>query len=150
MDILPVNLSQIARTITDELQSSQPDRLADITIADNLVDSADPRLMRIVLENLLGNAWKFTGKKEKTEIEFGSTTEDNKKVYFVRDNGAGFNMENSKKLFAPFQRFHSAEEFSGTGIGLALIQRIIIRHGGSVWAQSQPDRGTTIYFTLHD
>ena len=150
MDIVPVNLSQIARAVTEELQSSHQGRLVDMTITDNLVDSADPRLMRIVLENLIGNAWKFTGKKEKAEIEFAARIEGNKKVYFVRDNGAGFNMENSKKLFAPFQRFHSAEEFSGTGIGLALIQRIIIRHGGRVWAQSQLDQGTTIYFTLHD
>ncbi|MDM7988728.1 MAG: PAS domain S-box protein [Smithella sp.] len=150
MDIVPVNLSQIARAVADELQSAHQDRLINITITDNLVDSADPRLMRIVLENLIGNAWKFTGKKEKAEIEFSARTEGNQKVYYVRDNGAGFNMENSKKLFAPFQRFHSAEEFSGTGIGLALIQRIIIRHGGRVWAQSHLDRGTTIYFTLHD
>ncbi len=149
MDIVPVNLSQIAKAVAEELQSSRPDRRADITIAEDLMDYADQRLMRIVLENLMGNAWKFTGKKERPEIEFAAKTEGGKKVYFVRDNGAGFNMENSKKLFAPFQRFHSAEEFSGTGIGLALIQRIIIRHGGSVWAQSQPDKGTTIYFTLH-
>ena len=149
MDMLPVNLSVIARSICDELINSQPDRIADITIADNLTDSADPRLMRVMLENILGNAWKFTGKKEKTEIEVGATVRNDQKVYFVRDNGAGFDMERSKKMFAPFQRFHSVDEFPGTGIGLAIVNRIIGRHEGHVWAESHPGQGTTIYFTLH-
>ncbi|HNY49054.1 MAG TPA: PAS domain S-box protein [Smithella sp.] len=150
MDVVKVNLSTIATAIMKELQSSQPPRNASIIIADRLEDSADPRLMRIMLENILGNAWKFTGKKGKTEIEFGQTCKDGKKVYFIRDNGAGFDMEHSKKMFAPFQRFHSMEEFPGTGIGLAIVNRIVSRHEGSVWVESLPGRGTTVYFTLHD
>ena len=105
--------------------------------------------MRVMLENILGNAWKFTGKKENTEIEVGATVRNDQKVYFVRDNGAGFDMERSKKMFAPFQRFHSVDEFPGTGIGLAIVNRIIGRHEGHVWAESHPGQGTTIYFTLH-
>lgn len=150
MDLVPVNLSTIARSILKELQSTDPERIASIIIDDHLEDSADPRLMRIMLENILANAWKFTGKKEKTEIEFGHTVKNGKKVYFIRDNGAGFDMEHSKKMFAPFQRFHSMEEFPGTGIGLAIVNRIVGRHGGSVWIESLPDRGTTVYFILHD
>ena len=150
MDVVPVDLSTIAKSILDELQRAQPERLASIIIADHLEDSADPRLMRIMLENILANAWKFTGKKEKTEIEFNIIHKNGQKVYFIHDNGAGFDMEHSKKMFAPFQRFHSMEEFPGTGIGLAIVNRIIGRHEGRVWVESLPDRGTTVYFTLHD
>jgi PAS domain S-box-containing protein len=150
MEIIPLNLSGLARAVNDELQSTEPGRLADITITEGLVASVDPRLMRIAFENLLGNAWKFTGKKEKTEIEFGVTMENNRKTYFIRDNGAGFDMENSKNLFAPFQRFHSVEEYPGTGIGLAIINRIIVRHGGRAWIKSNVDEGTTVFFTLND
>jgi len=150
MDIVPVNLTRMARSIMDGLQKSQPQRLANIKIADSLEDSADPRLIRIVLENLFGNAWKFTGKKTIAEIEFKSIKKDKKKVYFIRDNGAGFDMEYGEKLFAPFQRLHNVEEYSGTGIGLATVKRIIIRHGGTVWAEGEPGQGATFYFTLHE
>jgi PAS domain S-box-containing protein len=148
MDIIKVNLSNIAKSITDELRKSQPQRIVNIKIADSLDESADPRLMRIVLENLLGNAWKFTGKNEPAEIEFGLIKKDKEEVYFVRDNGAGFDMEYAHKLFAPFQRLHNIEEYPGTGIGLAIIKRIIHRHGGKVWAEGVPDKGATFYFTL--
>jgi light-regulated signal transduction histidine kinase (bacteriophytochrome) len=150
MDIGPVNLSTIARSITDELHHTQPERHAEFIIADNLEALADPGLIRVVFENLFGNAWKFTGKQEKTEIEFGLTTKDNQNVYFIRDNGAGFDMENAGKLFAPFQRLHSIEEYSGTGIGLAIVKRIINRHGGRIWAEAQPGKGATFYFTLQE
>jgi PAS domain S-box-containing protein len=150
MDIVPVNLTQIARSIMDGLQKSQPQRLVNIKIAESLEDSADPRLMRVVLENLLGNAWKFTGKKTITEIEFNSIEKDAKKIYFIRDNGAGFDMEYGEKLFAPFQRLHNIEEYSGTGIGLATVKRIISRHGGTVWGEGEPRQGATFYFTLHE
>jgi light-regulated signal transduction histidine kinase (bacteriophytochrome) len=150
MDIVPLNLSRMARSIIDGLQESQPQRLVNIKIAQSLEDSADPRLIRIVLENLLGNAWKFSGRKTIAEIEFNSINKDNKKVYFVRDNGAGFDMEYAEKLFAPFQRLHSIEEYSGTGIGLATVKRIISRHGGTVWAEGEPGQGATFYFTLHE
>jgi len=148
MDIIKVNLSNIAKSITDELRKSQPQRIVNIKIADSLEDWADPRLMRIVLENLLGNAWKFTGEKEPAEIEFGLIKKDKAEIYFVRDNGAGFDMEYEHKLFAPFQRLHNIEEYPGTGIGLAIIKRIIHRHGGKVWAEGEPDKGATFYFTL--
>ena len=150
MDIVPVNLSRMARSIMDGLQESQPQRLVNIKIAEPMEDSADPRLIRIVLENLLVNAWKFSGKKTIAEIEFNSIYKDKKKVYFVRDNGAGFDMEYAEKLFAPFQRLHSIEEYSGTGIGLATVKRIISRHGGTVWAEGEPGHGSIFYFTLHE
>ncbi len=150
MDILPVNLTRMAKAIMDSLQKSQPQRIAIIKIADSLEDSADPRLIRIVLENLLGNAWKFTEKKSIAEIEFKSVKKDKKKAYLIRDNGAGFDMEYAERLFAPFQRLHSVEEYSGTGIGLATVKRIISRHGGTVWAEGKPGQGATFYFTLHE
>jgi len=150
MDIVPVNLTRMARSIIDELQKSHPQRIVNIKIAGSLEDSADPRLIRIVLENLLGNAWKFTEKKTVAEIEFGSTKQDHKKVYFIRDNGAGFDMEYADKLFAPFQRLHNVDEYPGTGIGLATVRRIINRHGGTVRAEGLPGHGATFYFTLQE
>ena len=150
MDIVPVNMTRMARSIIDELQRSHPQRIVNIKIAGSLEDSADPRLIRIVLENLLGNAWKFTGKKPIAEIEFGSTKKDNKTVYFIRDNGAGFDMEYADKLFAPFQRLHNVEEYPGTGIGLATVKRIVHRHGGTVRAEGSPGQGATFYFTLQE
>lgn len=150
MDIVPLNLTRMARAVIDELQKSHPRRIANIKIADTLEDFADPRLIRIVLENLLGNAWKFTGKKPVAEIEFGSIKKNNKKIYFIRDNGAGFDMEYAEKLFAPFQRLHNVEEYPGTGIGLATVKRIIHRHGGTVWAEGLPGQGATFYFTLQE
>jgi len=150
MEIMPVNMTRMAQSIIDELQKTHPQRIVNIKVAGSLEDSADPRLIRIVLENLLGNAWKFTGKKTMAEIEFGSTTKDNTKVYFIRDNGAGFDMEYAEKLFAPFQRLHNAEEYPGTGIGLATVKRIIHRHGGTVRAEGLPGEGATFYFTLQE
>ena len=148
MNIEKVNLTQIARSVIDELQKSQPERLINIKIADGLEDTADSRLMRVALENLLGNAWKFTGKQAEAVIEFGATKEGGRKVYFIRDNGAGFDMAYVDKLFAPFQRLHTMEEYPGTGIGLATVQRIINRHGGRVWAKGQVGKGATFYFSL--
>jgi PAS domain S-box-containing protein len=150
MDIVPVNMTRMAQSIIYELQKSHPQRIVNIKIAGSLEDSADPRLIRIVLENLLGNAWKFTGKKTIAEIEFGSTKKDNKKVYFIRDNGAGFDMEYAERIFAPFQRLHNVEEYPGTGIGLATVRRIINRHGGTVRAEGVPGQGATFYFTLQE
>ena len=148
MDILKINLSNIAESIIDELKKSQPERQVNIKIAKSLEDFADPRLIRIVLENLIGNAWKFTEKKSNAEIEFGTMEKEDKKVYFIRDNGAGFDMDYANKLFAPFQRLHNIDEYPGTGIGLAIIKRIIHRLGGTVWAEGKPDHGATFYFTL--
>ena len=148
MNVIKVNLSNIAKSIMDELRKSRPERLVHINIAASMEDLADPRLIRIVLENLLGNAWKFTEKQVKAEIEFGLIKKDNEKVYFVRDNGAGFDMKYANKLFAPFQRLHSFDEYPGTGIGLAIIKRIIYRQGGKVWAEAEVDKGATVFFTL--
>jgi light-regulated signal transduction histidine kinase (bacteriophytochrome) len=148
MNVEKVNLTRIARSVIDELQKSQPERLINIKIADGLEDTADPRLMRVALENLLGNAWKFTGKQAEAVIEFGATKEGERKVYFIRDNGAGFDMAYVDKLFSPFQRLHTMEEYPGTGIGLATVRRIINRHGGRVWVEGQVDKGATFYFSL--
>jgi light-regulated signal transduction histidine kinase (bacteriophytochrome) len=143
-----INLALLARKATADLQRENPDRKVEFMIADNVISNADPALMIIVLENLLGNAWKFTSKKDKALIEFGKEEKDGKTVYFVRDNGVGFNMAKVNRLFTPFQRLHSDVEFSGTGIGLATVQRIIHRHGGTIWAEAAPDAGATFYFTL--
>ena len=150
INIDKVNLTRIARSVINELQESKPQRHVDIRIADDLEDNADSRLMHIMLENLLGNAWKFTEKQSTAVIEFGFTMEGKKKIYFVRDNGAGFDMTYMDKLFTPFQRLHTAEEYPGTGIGLATVRRIIHRHGGNIWAEGQVGKGATFYFTLHE
>jgi hypothetical protein len=144
-----VDLSRAAREITHNLQDSAPTRLADFTIAERMVVQGDQGLLRIALENLLSNAWKFTARKERAQIEFGSGTDtEGRTVYFVRDNGAGFDPKYAAKLFSPFQRLHSETQFPGTGIGLATVQRIIHRHGGQVWAESAVNCGAGFYFTL--
>jgi light-regulated signal transduction histidine kinase (bacteriophytochrome) len=143
-----VNLSAIVENIAGELRQLDPERKAVFRIAPNLTAHADPRLMRIALENLLRNAWKFTGNIPAAEIEFGTSRKDREPVYFIRDNGAGFDMAFAAKLFGVFQRLHPEAEFAGTGIGLATVARIITRHGGKVWAEAAVDQGATFYFTL--
>jgi PAS domain S-box-containing protein len=150
MNIGKVNLTRIAQSVIDELQKSQPQRHVDIRIANGLEVRADAGLMSIVLENLLCNAWKFTEKQAEAVIEFGLTAQDGKKVYFIRDNGAGFDMAFADKLFSPFQRLHSMEEYPGTGIGLATVRRIINRHGGKIRAEGQTGKGATFYFSLQE
>jgi signal transduction histidine kinase len=110
----------------------------------------DPTLLRLVLENLLGNAWKYSGQNPSARIEFASTRTDGRRVFVVRDNGAGFDMRAADRLFGLFQRLHSAKDFPGTGVGLASVRRIVQRHGGEVWAESEPGRGAAFYFTLAD
>jgi signal transduction histidine kinase len=184
-----VNLTLIARKITDRLRASQPERQAEFVLDEGLIVLGDAHLLDIALENLLENAWKFTGKREKAVIEFGATqlrnaeygtrefgipsppspllgesstlegegkgggnseirTPKSEIVYFVRDNGVGFDMTHADKLFQPFQRVHGRGEFPGTGIGLATVKRIIDRHGGRVWIKGESEKGTTVYFTL--
>ncbi|HLB81682.1 MAG TPA: PAS domain S-box protein [Gemmatimonadales bacterium] len=143
-----VNLSVLAAAAVVDLQKSDPERHVTFAIAPDLVARADVGLMRIVLQNLLGNAWKFTGKRPGAHVEFGVTAHDGRRAYFVRDDGAGFDMAYADKLFGAFQRLHGTAEFPGSGIGLATVQRIIRRHGGQVWAEGAPDRGATFYFTL--
>jgi PAS domain S-box-containing protein len=142
-----VDLTVVAQEIMQELTSSEPLRHARFAIAENLQAKGDARLLRVVLENLLGNAWKFTANRPEAQIEFGYKpgSED---IYRVQDNGAGFDMSFAHKLFGAFQRLHAAKDFSGNGIGLATVQRIIRRHGGQIWAESVVDRGAAFYFTL--
>ncbi len=143
-----VDLSALARSVAEQLQQTQPDRQVEWEIADGLVAEGDPHLLGLALQNLIGNAWKFTGKQAHARIEFGSLTKDGQLAYFVGDNGAGFDMAYVDKLFRAFQRLHAANEFEGTGIGLATVQRIVRRHGGRVWAESAIGQGATFYFTL--
>jgi PAS domain S-box-containing protein len=146
----PTNLSALVHSIGAELQQGDPTRQVEFVVAKDVMANGDPALLRVVLENLLSNAWKFTGRQAAARIEFGSMPQGDKKVAnFVRDNGAGFNMKYADKLFGTFQRFHSQDEFPGTGIGLASVQRIVHRHGGRIWAQSMVGEGTTFYFTLN-
>jgi signal transduction histidine kinase len=143
-----VDLHAMAHEVAIFLKQGDPERQVDLRIADGLPVNADADLMRVVLENLFGNAWKYTGKREQAVIEFGSTEIDGKLVYFIRDNGIGFDKMKADKLFVPFQRLPGAEAFRGFGIGLATVERIIRSHGGSIWAEGEPDKGATFYFTL--
>ncbi len=144
----PVNLSSIMHTIAESLRKQHPDRSAEFVITDGVLAYGDERLLSVAMENLASNAWKFSEKAPGTVIEFGTVEKDKKQVFFVRDNGVGFNMHYAGKLFSPFQRLHKADEFPGTGIGLATVKRIINRHGGQVWIESEEGKGTTVYFTL--
>lgn len=143
-----VDLTAMTSSIFERLRQENPDRNPAFVVIPDARAHADPRLIRVVLENLLSNAWKFTGKTSEARIEFGAMEEEGRKVYYVRDNGAGFDMAYASRLFKPFERLHQMTEFDGTGIGLATVHRIIERHGGRVWAEGVPDRGATIYFTL--
>ncbi|HKQ29916.1 MAG TPA: ATP-binding protein [Burkholderiales bacterium] len=144
-----IDLSVLARDVLDTLQYQDPQRRVDAVLTPTLKVRGDARLLRIALENLLGNAWKFTGGQSQAKIELGMQVCDGTPpVYYVRDNGAGFDMAYASKLFAPFQRLHTAEQFPGTGIGLATVQRIVVKHGGRIWAEAMPDSGAAFYFTL--
>lgn len=143
-----VDLTAIARQIVEELKKTAPERQVDIHIAEGLVAKGDPRLVHVALLNLLGNAWKFTARREHAMIEFGLGQREGVPTFFVKDNGAGFDMNYGNKLFGAFQRLHTAAEFEGSGIGLATVQRIVRRHGGNVWAEGTPGQGATFYFTL--
>ena len=148
LQVAEVDLSALATALAAELQKSDPQRAVTFTIAPDLIARADAGLLRIVLQNLLANAWKFTGKRARAHVEVGAIAHDGRRAFFVRDDGAGFDMAYAAKLFGAFQRLHGAAEFPGSGIGLATVQRIIHRHGGEVWAEGAPDRGATFYFTL--
>ncbi|HYF92084.1 MAG TPA: GAF domain-containing protein [Symbiobacteriaceae bacterium] len=143
-----VNLTLLARSVLADLERDRPDHKVCVTVADGLRAHGDERLLRLVLQNLLANAWKFTSRRAQPEISVGAEEQDGKTVFFVKDNGAGFDMAYADRLFAPFQRLHLSTEFEGTGIGLATVQRVIQRHGGRVWAEGKVDQGATFYFTL--
>src|SRR2546428_8271700 len=143
-----VDLSGMARDIVAELQRATPERHVEFAIAPGLEARGDPRLLRVALDNLLRNGWKYTAKQPRPQIEFASTNVNGERAFVVRDNGAGFDMKYADKLFGVFQRLHSAAEFEGTGVGLATVRRIITRHGGRIWAEGAVDPGATFYFTL--
>jgi PAS domain S-box-containing protein len=143
-----IDLSGLVRLSAAQLAAADPGRRVKVEIEDNLWTRADPQLARVLFDNLLGNAWKFTGKVAAAEIEFGSRVHDGERALFVRDNGAGFDMAHAAKLFAPFQRVHTVAEFPGTGIGLATVQRIVHRHGGQIWAEGRVGAGATFHLTL--
>jgi two-component system, NtrC family, sensor kinase len=147
LDRAETDLSSIARSVAERFARAAPDRQVELHLLDQLVANCDSHLLTIVFENLIGNAWKFTGKRGDARIEIGATGQ-NPPTYFVRDNGAGFDMSYASKLFGVFQRLHSAAEFEGTGIGLATVQRIIRRHGGRIWAEGEVGSGATFFFTL--
>jgi light-regulated signal transduction histidine kinase (bacteriophytochrome) len=146
----PVDLAAVAQAILVQLRREQPNRSIELVAPAEIPVFGDARLLRIVLDNLLGNAWKYTRHCTHARIELGQTTQAEGPVYFVRDNGAGFNMAYADKLFAVFQRLHAVDEFEGTGIGLATVQRIVHRHHGSVWAEGEVGSGATFYFTLEE
>jgi PAS domain S-box-containing protein len=143
-----VDLDLVVSSILAELRKAAPERDVQLEIMEGVTALADHGLMKIALDNLIGNAWKFTSKTEKARIEFGSRENEGKPLYYIRDNGAGFDPANADKMFRPFQRLHSEKEFEGTGIGLAIVERIVRRHGGKVWAEGEPGKGATVYFTL--
>ena len=144
----PVNLSQLAVLVVEELRRTAPERRALVRIQPELIVQGDPTLLRMVLENLLGNAWKYSGKREQAEIRFERQQQGGQLVYMVADNGAGFDMRFAERLFGVFQRLHSASDFQGTGVGLASVRRIVHRHGGEIWAESEVGQGARFYFTL--
>jgi light-regulated signal transduction histidine kinase (bacteriophytochrome) len=140
-------LSAIAQQIAGDLAKSEPGRKVEFAIAPGVSANGDERLLRLVVDNLLRNAWKFTGKQPQARIEFGRTNGE-ASPFFVRDNGLGFDMAYAGKLFGVFQRLHSPAEFAGSGVGLAIVQRVVNRHGGRVWADAKVNSGATFYFTL--
>lgn len=148
LDLQPVNVTDLVRNIVAELRGAEPERTVEIKVEDGLVAYADPSLIAAVLQNLVGNAWKFSAKKAHARIEVGQMNQGAEPVFYVRDNGAGFDMAHSQKLFNAFVRLHTTTEFEGTGIGLATVRRIIARHNGRIWAEAGVDRGTTFFFTL--
>ena len=149
-EIRPVyfDLGEMAQSIAGELSASEPERDVKFNIQKGLMVKADLSLLKIALSNLIGNAWKYTGKHASANIEFGAKEENGEKIFYVKDDGAGFDMDYADKLFHPFNRLHTSSEFSGTGIGLATVQRIIGRHGGRIWVEAEVEKGAAFYFTL--
>jgi signal transduction histidine kinase len=143
-----VDLTAMARDLAGQLREAEPARKIDIAIEPNLTCNGDAHLLRVVLDNLLRNSWKYSAKQTDGKIEFASTSQNGERVFFIRDNGAGFDMKYADKLFGVFQRLHSPSEFEGTGVGLATVRRVITRHGGRIWAKGAVNEGATFYFTV--
>ena len=148
INIQKINLSEIVAEICDDLLINDPERSVEIVIQPNVIAEADLQLIHVALSNLLGNAWKFTSKQKNANIEFGMKEQDGREIYYIKDDGAGFDMNYKDKLFGAFQRLHGFEDFSGSGIGLATVKRVIGRHGGEVWAVGEVGKGATFYFTI--
>jgi signal transduction histidine kinase len=148
MRLESVNLSSLAQSIMEELKANQPERQVELNISPEIIAKGDKNLLQIGLRNILENSWKYTGKSPTARIEFGVLNESGEKVYYIRDNGIGFDMQYASKLFQPFQRLHTIKEYPGTGIGLATVQRVIRRHNGRIWAEAESGKGATFYFTL--
>lgn len=148
LNLRPVDLTALSQSVREDCHQAEPGRHVDWVIMENLTATADADLLRVVIENLIGNSWKYTGKVQFPRIEFGVTYHCAQPVFYVRDNGAGFDMAGADKLFGIFQRLHDGKEFPGTGIGLATVHRIIHRHGGRVWAEAAVNHGATFFFTL--
>jgi len=144
-----VNLSQLAKDSMESLRKRAPDKTVTMNVIPDIMGNGDPGLIGVVMSNLMNNAWKYSQKSEQINIMFGVENKNGETVYYVKDNGVGFKMQYADKIFSAFQRLHSSTEYEGTGIGLATVQRIIHRHGGQVWAKSEPNQGATFYFTLH-
>jgi light-regulated signal transduction histidine kinase (bacteriophytochrome) len=143
-----VDLSDLARRVIAKLKAAESDRKVETSVQDGMSVRGDPDLLGVALDNLIGNSWKFTSKRQDAKIEFGSKLLDGCRVYYVHDNGVGFDKSLTDKLFLPFQRLHSDSDYAGSGIGLTLVSRIVSRHNGRVWADGELDRGATFYFTL--
>jgi signal transduction histidine kinase len=143
-----VDLSAMVASVVADLQIAQPERRVEVVISADLVVDADPVLLHVILTNLLGNAWKFTATHEAARIEVGVSDADGERAFFVRDDGAGFDMDTAQHLFGAFQRLHTDTEFEGDGIGLATVQRLVARHGGHVWAEAEVEKGAAFFFTL--
>jgi light-regulated signal transduction histidine kinase (bacteriophytochrome) len=150
MDLQPVDLSEMAQNILRHLAESQPERKVDVHIQPGLRVTADPVLMRVALDNLLGNAWKYTDKQPRARIEFSRSEKADDESFVIKDNGVGFDMRYADKLFGSFQRLHKASEYEGTGIGLATVQRIIHRHGGRIRGEAELNKGASFYFTISE
>jgi signal transduction histidine kinase len=145
-----VNLSALARQVAGEFERRTPQRQVEFVVGEGAVVEGDPTLLRVVIDNLMNNAWKYTSSQQRARIEFGWNQQDDHRVYFVKDNGAGFDPASATRLFQPFQRLHSAADFPGTGVGLATVQRIVSRNGGRIWAEAALGQGATFYFTWHE
>jgi signal transduction histidine kinase len=151
MHVQETDISALVADVAGELARNNPQRDVQVSLEPGMTATGDPQLLRIVLANLLGNAWKFTSRRQHAHVGMGTVRDpEHGLVFFVRDDGAGFDPRYKDKLFVPFQRLHSLKEFPGTGIGLATVQRAVRRHGGDVWAEGEVDRGATFYFTIPD
>jgi light-regulated signal transduction histidine kinase (bacteriophytochrome) len=144
----PIDFTQLVTEVAATIRERFPNHPVELHIEPNMTVHGDPRLLKIAMENLLDNAWKYTARTAKPVVSVGSQLDEQGRTFYVRDNGVGFDMAYASKLFGPFQRLHSDSQYPGTGIGLVTVQRILARHGGRVWAEAAPDRGATFYFTL--